>query len=496
MRRGGEAGVEASLYIEGEWREAVSGRKMEVRDPARGVVIGEVADGGPEEARAAVEAAVKAFAGWGRRPAAERAALLERLASRLEAGAEEMRRCLIRESGKPGREAAGEVGSSIAFLRWNAEEAKRCYGRTVESSEPDIRLWTVQRPVGVASIITPWNYPLNTLCRKLGPALGAGCTVVLKPAPETPLSAIELVRMAEEVGFPRGVLNLVTTSRAEEVVGAWLDDARVRKVAFTGSTAVGKHLARESAATLKRVSLELGGHAPAIVFADADLDRAAEGIVASRFRHAGQTCICVQRVLAEESIVEPLLARLAERITHLRVGNGEDPLVEVGPLIHEGAIERVCAHLDDAVTHGARIVTGGQRLHLPSPNLGAFFQPTLLADVSPTMRVMREETFGPLLAVSPFRDEEEAIGQANATSYGLAAYLFTNHAARIHRMVDRLEFGTIGINEVRIIHPGVPFGGVKESGLGRENGSEGIHEYLEVRSAVLQVPVAQATSKG
>ena len=480
--------MEASLYIGGEWRQASSG--MEVRDPATGAVISAVADGGPEDARAAVEAATEAFKSWGQRPAASRAALLERLAARLEAGAEEMRRCLIRESGKPGREAAGEIASSLTFLRWNAEESKRCYGRTVESSEPDLRLWTVQRPVGVAAIITPWNYPLNTLCRKLGPALAAGCTVILKPAPETPLSAIKLVRMAAEVGFPPGVINLVTTSRAGEVVGAWLTDPRVRKIAFTGSTAVGKHLARESAATLKRVSLELGGHAPAIVFADADLDRAAEGIVTSRFRHAGQTCICVQRVLAEDAIIEPLLARLAERISLLRVGNGEDPGVEVGPLIHEGALERVCAHLDDAVAHGARIVAGGQRLHLGSPNLGAFFQPTLLADVSPEMRVMREETFGPLLAVSPFHGEEEAIQQANATSYGLAAYLFTNQAARIHRLVERLEFGTIGINEVRIIHPGIPCGGVKDSGIGRENGTEGIHEYLEVRSAVLHVPVA------
>ncbi len=486
--------MEASLYIGGEWRGAAS--RMEVSDPATGAVIGEVADGGPEEASQAVEAATRAFEEWGRRPAVERAALLERLAARLETGAEEMRRCLIRESGKPGREAAGEVSSSLTFLRWNAEEAKRCTGRTIPSSEPDVRLWTVQRPVGVAAIITPWNYPLNTLCRKLGPALAAGCTVLLKPAPETPLSAIELVRMAAEVGFPAGVLNLVTTSRAAEVVGAWLADPRVRKIAFTGSTAVGKHLARESAATLKRVSLELGGHAPAIVFADADLDRAVEGIVASRFRHAGQTCICVQRVLAEDAIVEPLLARLAERISRLRVGNGEDPTVEVGPLIHEGALERVCAHLDDAVAHGARIVTGGQRLHLPSPNVGAFFQPTLLADVSAEMRVMREETFGPLLAVSRFRGEEEAIAQANATDYGLAAYLFTHQAARIHRLVERLEFGTIGINEVRIIHPGLPVGGVEESGIGRENGIEGIHEYLEVRSAVLHVPVVPPTTEG
>lgn len=482
--------METGLYIDGEWRAAASGKKMEVRDPATGEVIAEVADGGLAEACAAAEAATRGFTDWGQRRGAERAELLERLASRLEAGADEMRRRLIRESGKPGREAAGEIGSSLAFLRWNAAEAKRCYGRTIESSEPDVRLWTVQRPVGVAAIITPWNYPLNTLCRKLGPALAAGCTVVLKPAPETPLAAIALVRMAAEAGFPPGVINLVTTSRAEEVAGAWLADRRIRKIAFTGSTAVGKHLARESAATLKRVSLELGGHAPAIVFEDTDLERAAAGIVTSRFRHAGQTCICVQRVLAAESIVEPLLALLAERISRLRVGNGEDPDVEVGPLIHAGALERVCGHLDDAVARGARIVTGGQRLQLASPNCGAFFQPTLLTDVSPEMRIMQEETFGPLLTVSPFRDEEKAIQLANSTPYGLAAYLFTDQAARIHRLVERLEFGTIGINEVRIIHPGLPFGGVKESGIGRENGTEGIHEYLEVRSAVLHVPVA------
>ncbi|MFM8395616.1 MAG: aldehyde dehydrogenase family protein, partial [Acidobacteriota bacterium] len=357
--------------------------------------------------------------------------------------------------------------SSIAFLRWNAEEARRCHGQTIGSGFRDLRLWTIRQPVGVAAIITPWNYPLNTLCRKLGPALAAGCTVLIKPAPETPLSAVELGRLAMAAGIPRGVINLVTTSRAAEVAGCWLADRRVRKIAFTGSTSVGKSLFREAAATLKRVSLELGGHAPAIVFADADLDLAVESIVASRFRHAGQTCICVQRVIADDSIATELGRRLAARMARLRVGNGHDPEVDLGPLIHEGAQQRVLAHLEDALAGGARLISGGRPIDLPVPNVGCFFEPTLLDLVTPGMRVMQEETFGPLLTLSRFHSEDEALAMANATDYGLAAYLFTHDAARIHRLVERLHFGTIGVNDIRIIHPGLPFGGQGESGIGR-----------------------------
>jgi succinate-semialdehyde dehydrogenase/glutarate-semialdehyde dehydrogenase len=476
------------ILIGGEWRAAADGATLVVHDPATREVLGEVSDGGLTEAAAAVEAAVAAFPSWAEAPAERRAAVLLRLAARLEEESSRFQRLLVSESGKPAREAMGEVASSIAFLRWNAEEARRLHGQTIGAGFRDLRLWTIRQPVGVAAIITPWNYPLNTLCRKLGPALAAGCTVLLKPAPETPLSTVELARLAMAAGIPRGVINLVTTSRAAEVVGGWLADRRVRKIAFTGSTRVGKGLFRDAAATLKRVSLELGGHAPAIVFADADLDHTVENIVASRFRHAGQTCICVQRVIAAASIAAELTARLEKRIARLRVGNGRDPEVEVGPLIHEGARQRVMEHLDDALARGARIVVGGRELNLPDPNRGCFFEPTLLDGVTPQMRVMSEETFGPLLTMSRFQTEAEAISLANATDYGLAAYLFTNDAARIHRLVERLHFGTIGINDTRIIHPALPFGGIGESGIGRENGAEGIDEYLETKAAVLRVP--------
>lgn len=476
------------IFIGGEWQAAADGRTLAVRDPATLEMLGEVSDGGATEAGAAVDAAVKAFPSWAESPADRRAAALFRLAEKLEQESTRFQLLLVRESGKPAREAMGEVASSVAFLRWNAEEIRRTHGRTMGSAFRDLRLWTIRQPVGVAAIITPWNYPLNTLCRKLGPALAAGCTVLLKPAPETPLSTIELARLASASGFPRGVINLVPTSRAAEVAGCWLADRRVRKIAFTGSTKVGKSLFRDAAATLKRVSLELGGHAPAVVFEDADLDLAVESIVASRFRHAGQTCICVQRVIAAESIKADLTSRLVERIARLRVGNGTDPEVEVGPLIHEEALQRVRDHLDDAVAQGARILTGGQQLHLATPNLGTFFEPTLLDGVNQQMRVMSEETFGPVLTIGHFQTEEEAIQLANATDYGLAAYIFTKDAARIHRLVEWLHFGSIGINDTRIIHPALPFGGIGESGIGRENGAEGINEYLETKAAVLRVP--------
>lgn len=476
------------ILIGGEWREAADGATLVVRDPATREVVGVVGDGGEAEAQAAITAAVEAFPSWAEAPAERRAAALQRLASGLEEAAARLQRLLVSESGKPSREAAGEVASSIAFLRWNAEEARRCHGQTIGSGFRDLRLWTIRQPVGVAAIITPWNYPLNTLCRKLGPALAAGCTVLIKPAPETPLSAVELGRLAQAAGIPRGVINLVPTSRAATVAGCWMADRRVRKIAFTGSTSVGKSLFRDAAATLKRVSLELGGHAPAIVFADADLDHAVESIVGSRFRHAGQTCICVQRVIADEAIATELGRRLAARMERLRVGNGHDPEVDLGPLIHEGAQQRVLAHLDDALAGGARLICGGRPIDLPAPNVGCFFEPTLLDHVTPDRRVMQEETFGPLLTLSRFQSEAAALAMANATDYGLAAYLFTNDAARIHRLVERLHFGTIGVNDTRIIHPGLPFGGQGESGIGRENGSEGIDEYLETKAAVLRVP--------
>jgi succinate-semialdehyde dehydrogenase/glutarate-semialdehyde dehydrogenase len=466
---------------------SASGRIFPVKDPATLEVIGECADGDGSAASAAAEAAHAAFTEWSRLPADRRANRLHRLAQLVERDQAALADLLIAESGKPRRDAVGEVSSSVSTLRWNAEEAIRVHGRTLASPRPNVRLWTHKQPVGAVVAITPWNYPLNTLCRKIAPALAAGCTVIVKPAMQTPLSAIALMRLAEEAEIPAGVLNLVTTSQIEETVRVWMDDPRVRKIAFTGSTAVGKRLVKESAATLKRISLELGGHAPALVFDDACLESAADAIVQSRFRHAGQTCICAQRVYVQESVAKELLLELEKRIEKLQVGNGSDPQTDIGPLIHEQAWLRVRSHVEDALAKGA-LQCGGQRLELAEPNRGYFCQPTLLDGVRPEMRVMQEETFGPVLTLSRFSTEAQAIAEANATAYGLVAYAFTRDLGRAHRLVERLEFGTVGINETLIVSPHLPFGGMKDSGIGKENGSEGLDEYLELKSAVMRLP--------
>ena len=459
-----------------------------MKDPATLEVIGECADGDGSAASAAVEAAYTAFAEWSRLPAERRANRLHRLAQLLERDQTALADLLIAESGKPRRDAVGEVSSSVSTLRWNAEEAIRVHGRTLAVPRSNLHLWTHKQPVGVVVAITPWNYPLNTLSRKIAPALAAGCTVIVKPAMQTPLSALALMRLAEEAEIPAGVLNLVTTSQIEETLRVWMNDPRVRKIAFTGSTAVGKRLVRESAATLKRISLELGGHAPALVFDDACLESAADAIVQSRFRHAGQTCICVQRVYAHESVAEELLCELQKRIEKLKVGNGRDPQTDIGPLVHEQAWLRVRSHIEDALAKGAVLQCGGYRLELADPNRGFFCQPTLLDGGRPEMRVMQEETFGPVLTLSRFSTERQAIAEANATTYGLVAYAFTRDLGRAHRLVEHLEFGTVGINETLIVSPHLPFGGMKDSGIGKENGSEGLDEYLELKSAVARLP--------
>lgn len=460
---------------------------MNVLNPATLEVIGECPDAGPDEAPALADAAYEAFRDWSRRTPDDRAELVARLAARLEREAPAFSELLVRESGKPHREAEREVASAVAFLRWNAEEGRRVYGRVVPSPSSDLRSWTIQQPIGVVVAITPWNYPLNTLCRKVGPALAAGCTVIAKPAPETPLSTIRLARLAVEAGIPEAVFQVVTTSRAGEVVDSWMHDARVRKIAFTGSTAVGRRLFQAAAETMKRVSLELGGNAPVLVFSDADLDHAADAIAASRYRHAGQTCICAQRIFVDARAHRPLVERIEARIARLRVGNGLDDETDVGPLIHERALARVADHVADALQAGARLRAGGEQIHLPAPNQGFFFAPTLLDDVGEGIRMMQEETFGPVLAVAPCGSEAEAIARANATEYGLAAYVFTRDLSRAIRAIEALEFGTIGVNSAAIIAPQLAFGGWKSSGIGRENGPEGLAEYLETKSAVVSI---------
>jgi succinate-semialdehyde dehydrogenase / glutarate-semialdehyde dehydrogenase len=474
-----------SIFIGGKWISVP--KTFPVRDPATLEEFARCADAGPSDAIEAADAAVRAFASWAAATSDERGRYLIELAERIERSASGLETLLVRESGKPRAEAVREVASSVAYLRWNAGEAGRVAGRIVPSPWAGHRMWTLRQPVGVVAAITPWNYPLNTLCRKVAPALAAGCTVLVKPAPETPLSAVRLAELSAEAGFPAGVFNVVTTTRAPEVVGAWMDDPRVRKIAFTGSTEVGRVLYADAARTMKRLSLELGGNAAVLVFADADLDAAADAIVASRYRHAGQTCVCAQRVCAERGIAEELCGRIAQRVARLRVGNGLDPGTEVGPLISAEALARVEDHIADAVAQGAGLLAGGKPVVLPDPDRGCFYAPTVLAGVRPAMRISREETFGPVLAVAEFDSEEEAISMANATPYGLVAYAFTRNLNRTWRLIEGIEAGSVAINTTAVVAPALAIGGMKMSGLGRENGQEGLEEYLETKSAVIRI---------
>ena len=474
-----------TIFIDGNWVSTEA--FFAVRDPATLAEIDTCADGGAAEARKAVDAAHRAFMGWAAATAAERGRCLHALAAGIEESRSALEELLVRESGKPRAEAGREVESSAAYLRWNAEEAGRCGGRIIPAPLPDHRMWTLRQPLGVVAAITPWNYPLNTLCRKVAPALAAGCTVVAKPAPETPLSSVSLAKLIAQAGFPPGVFNLVTTSRASEVVDAWMQDARVRKIAFTGSTEVGVLLYRAAAATMKRLSLELGGNAAVLVFADADLDAAAAAITGSRYRHAGQTCVCAQRVFVERSAAAGLCDALAHRVAGLRVGNGFEPATDVGPLISRAARDRVAEHVADAVGQGARLAAGGHALTLPDPNRGCFFEPTILTEVRASMKLAREETFGPVLAVTAFDGESDAVELANSTPYGLVAYAFTRDLGRAWRVIEMVEAGSVAINTTAVVAPGLAIGGVKMSGLGRENGPEGFEEYLETKSVVIRI---------
>lgn len=475
----------STIFIGGEWKAADS--RFPVKDPATLQEIGDCADAGADQAREAVDAASRAFPAWAGALTEERGRCLRDLAALIEEDSQELEELLVRESGKPRAEAAREVASSAAYLRWNAEEAGRSAGRIIPAPWAGHRMWTLRQPLGVVAAITPWNYPLNTLGRKIAPALAAGCTVVAKPAPETPLSSVRLAGLAAQAGFPPGVFNLLTTSRAPDVVSAWMDDPRVRKIAFTGSTEVGRVLYRAAAGTMKRLSLELGGNAAVLVFADADLDAASEAIVASRYRHAGQTCVCAQRLHVERSVAGALCERLAGRVAKLRVGNGRDDATDVGPLINAKAHARVASHVADAVGQGAVLMAGGHPVSLPDPDRGFFYAPTLLTGVRPQMRVSHEETFGPVLAVSEFDNEKEAVEMANSTPYGLVAYAFTRDLARSWRLIEKIEAGSVAINTTAVVAPALAIGGVKMSGLGRENGREGLEEYLETKSAVIRI---------
>jgi succinate-semialdehyde dehydrogenase/glutarate-semialdehyde dehydrogenase len=468
-----------SCLIGGRWH-CTGARYEAVSDPASGEIIASVPVAGAADALEAVEAANAAFPGWRARTASERAVLLRRLAALLEENREDLALILTREQGKPLAEARGEISMSAAYILWFAEEARRVYGDVVPSPWPDRRILVTKEPVGVVAAITPWNFPSSMIARKLGPALAAGCTIVIKPAPQTPLSGIAWGVLCERAGIPDGVVNILTGPAAE--IGPVLTQSPlVRKLSFTGSTGVGKLLLSQAAGTVKRVSMELGGNAPFIVFDDADLDKAVEGAIASKFRNAGQTCVCTNRFLVQEGIHDAFVERLAARVAALKVGSGLEPGVHQGPLIDDKALEKVQRHISDALAKGATVVTGG-RQHELGKN---FFMPTVLSGVATNMDVAREETFGPLAPVFKFADEADAIRMANDTEYGLACYFYTRDLARAFRLSEALEYGIVGVNEGLVTTEVAPFGGVKESGVGREGSRLGIDEYLNTKYVCL-----------
>ena len=450
-----------------------------VDSPADGSLIAEVADCGAPEARAAADAAFRAFACWRKLLARERAAHLQAWLALVRKNQEDLARLISLEQGKPLVESRGEVAYGAAYIEWFAEEAKRTYGDVIPETAPGRKIIVTKEPVGVAAAITPWNFPIAMLARKIAPALAAGCTIVAKPAEDTPLSALALALLASEAGIPAGVINVVPASRARaaSVADAWLEDERVRKLSFTGSTAVGKHLAQASAPTLKRLSLELGGNAPFIVFEDADLDQAVKGMIAAKFRNAGQTCICANRIYVANAIYDDFAERAVEAVSKLRVGSAGEGDAEIGPLINAKALEKVERHVANAIERGARVLVGGKRHALGR----YFYEPTVLADVDSTMSLSCEETFGPVAPLFRFRTEEEAITAANSTPFGLASYFYSRDIARVMRVAAALESGMIGINEAAISTEVAPFGGVKDSGYGREGSSYGIDEYLQTK---------------
>ncbi|MBS1861840.1 MAG: NAD-dependent succinate-semialdehyde dehydrogenase [Actinobacteria bacterium] len=469
------------LLIDGAWTAAADDRRIAVTDPASGAVVANVADGDGDDARRAIDAAAGALAEWSGRTALERARVLRAWFDLIVAAADDLARILVAEQGKPLAEARGEVLYGAGFVEWFAEEAKRAYGDLVPTNVAGRRILVLKQPIGVCAAITPWNFPSAMILRKAAPALAAGCTMVLKPATETPLSALALGELAIRAGLPPGVLNIVHGPPAE-IGGELTTDPRVRKLTFTGSTEVGRLLMRQSAGTVKRLSLELGGNAPLIVFDDADLDEAVAGAMAAKFRNSGQTCVCPNRILAQDGIHDAFVERLVAATVALRVGEGLEPGVEQGPLIDERAVAKVEAHIDDAVRRGAAVATGGAR-HARG---GTYFEPTVLTGVEAGAILCGEETFGPLAPVLRFGTEAEAIELANATEFGLSAYLFSHDLGRVFRVAEALEFGVVAVNTGAFSYEGAPFGGVKQSGLGREGSRHGLDDFLEIKYLCLE----------
>jgi succinate-semialdehyde dehydrogenase/glutarate-semialdehyde dehydrogenase len=463
-------------YVDGRWVAAATGATIPVDDPATGAVVGTVPRMAATEVRGAVDAAARALPAWRARTAKERAVVLRAWHDLMMAHREDLARLMTIEQGKPLFESRGEVSYAAGFLEWFGEEARRVYGETIPGHQADKRIVVIKQPIGVVACITPWNFPLAMITRKAGPALAAGCTVVLKPASQTPFSALALAELGERAGIPPGVFNVVTGAAGE--VGEELTTSPiVRKVSFTGSTAVGKLLMAQSASTVKKLSLELGGNAPFIVLDDANLDAAVEGAIASKYRNTGQTCVCANRIYVQSGVYDAFADKLARAVARLTVGNGLEATTTLGPLIDDTAVAKVEEHIDDAVRRGARVRLGGRRSSLG----GRFFEPTVLTGVTAEMLVAREETFGPVAPLFRFDTDEDAIAQANDTPFGLAAYFYGRDVSRVWRMAEALEAGMVGINTGLISTEVAPFGGVKESGLGREGSRYGIEEYLEMK---------------
>lgn len=475
--------VEAGLFIGGEWVAAEHGATLAVVDPATGDTIKVIADATPGDGIRALDAAVSAQVAWAATPPRERAELLRRAFDTLIARREEFALLMTLEMGKPLAEARGEVSYGAEFLRWFSEEAVRIHGRYGLNPEGTGRIIVSQRPVGPCFFITPWNFPLAMTTRKIAPALAAGCTVVIKPATVTPLTTIAFAQLLEEVGLPPGVVNVITTTESSAVSAPIIADPRLRKLSFTGSTPVGRALMKQAADGILRTSMELGGNAPFVIFSDADLDKAVEGALAAKFRNIGQACTAANRFIVHEDVAAEFGRRVADRVNQMRVGRGTQDGVAIGPLIDDKAVAATDELVQDAVSKGATVLAGGR----PIAGEGTFYAPTVLDNVTPSARLLKEEIFGPVLAITAFQSEDDAVRAANDTEYGLVSYVFTADLARGHRMIDRLATGMMGLNTGVVSNAAAPFGGIKQSGIGREGGFEGIHEFLDTKYSLIPV---------
>jgi len=473
----------STMYVGGAWVRAADGKTMRVTNPATGELLAELPDAGRDDVWRAVDVAAKAFRSWAAQPAMERGKILRRVYELMTEQRDDLARLVTLENGKPFEEARREVAFATGYFSWFAEEARRVYGEIVPPPIPGKRLWVLKQPIGVVAAITPWNFPATMVTRKIAPALAAGCPVVLKPASATPLTALALARICEEAGLPAGVFNVVTGKRSGEIGQVFLDHPAVRKIGFTGSTEIGKRIMAGASAQLKRVSFELGGNAPFIVFDDADLNAAADGAVGIKFlRVAGQSCICANRIYVQESVADRFIPAFIERVKALKVAPGFEPGAQIGPLINDEILSKVDGLVKTAVADGAAVAAGGRRLTDGPLAAGLFYAPTVLMNVREEMEVARDEIFGPVAPVLIFRDEAEVIERSNATTFGLAAYFYTRDLRRAIRVAEALEYGMVGVNDSTGYTHEIPFGGFKESGLGREGGHQGIEEYMEVKS--------------